>query len=244
MLAGLLSATVVNMGVGGETSTQIAARAGAVPTALSITGATIPTSGSVNVTTDTSGVPSAQGGPISGVLSGVRGTLTYGTPVTFTRQEKGTAVASPDGSIFTPDAGSALAWNRQIIWAGRNNYSDPTTVKADVAAIIAAGQTGKAIVLGVLNSSAGGTGTPEHDTIVTLNNDLAALYGAQFIDIRAYLIAHGLSDAGITPTGQDTTDIANDIVPTSLRFDTIHLVAAGYTVVAHQIQAKIAALGW
>ena len=126
-----------------------------------------------------------------------------------------------------------------IIWAGRNNYTDPTTVKADVAAMVAALTTNNYIILGVINGEYGSehSGQSGYSTIVQLNTDLASIYGTHFIDIRSYLVS--LYDSGIA---QDVTDHTNDIPPSSLRYDNIHLTAAGYAAVAEKIYENISLL--
>ena len=133
-----------------------------------------------------------------------------------------------------------------IIWAGRNNYSSPTTVKADIATMVAAlTSVGNSnyIVLSVLNGPGEPSGNANYTTITQLNTDLAAVYGSHYLDVRTYLITNGLSDAGITPTAQDTTDINNDVPPTSLRADSIvHLNTAGYVVVAKYVFQNISLL--
>jgi lysophospholipase L1-like esterase len=42
---------------------------------------------------------------------------------------------------------------------------------------------------------------------------------------------------------QDVTDHSNDVPPTSLRFDTLHLNDAGYQAVAAKVYQSIALLG-
>lgn len=228
-------------GVGGETSTQIAARAGAVPTTITLTGNSLPSAGTVAGTTST-GVPSAQGGALGATVAGMPVTLTYSSGQVAQRREAAaspTPVPAGTGVVF--DAAGALAWWRQIIWIGRNDYPR-TSVPAQVAAIIAQGKTGKYLVLSVLNSA--GDNAQGYADVLACNATLAATYGARYLDVRTYLVQHGLADAGITPTTQDLADIANDLIPTSLRADAVHLLAAGYTIVAQQVKAKLQALGW
>ncbi|MFF8186599.1 hypothetical protein ACF044_05005 [Microbacterium sp. NPDC016588] len=70
---------------------------------------------------------------------------------------------------------------------------------------------------------------------------------SDWYDLRRWVIRHGLSSAAITPTAQDTADIGNDIIPTSLRFsatDYTHLNAAGRQAEARQISAVTTARGW
>ena len=124
-----------------------------------------------------------------------------------------------------------------IIWAGRNNYTDPTTVKADIAAMVAALGHENYIILGVLNGDYGGyeiLGGGGYIQITQLNSDLSTIYGSHFIDIRAYLVSQ--YDSG---SPQDVTDHTNDTVPTSLRSDAIHLNTAGYLKVAQKIYDNI-----
>jgi lysophospholipase L1-like esterase len=73
---------------------------------------------------------------------------------------------------------------------------------------------------------------------------LQAAFGDCFLDVRKYLVNYGLVDAGITPTSQDLTDIAADVIPSSLRSDSTHFTAAGYTLVANFVSRAIRAKGW
>ena len=74
---------------------------------------------------------------------------------------------------------------------------------------------------------------------MAINATLASLYGARYVDLMAALLGAGNGST------QDNTDIANGLIPTSLRADRVHLNAAGYGVVANAVWAKGAAtLGW
>lgn len=123
-----------------------------------------------------------------------------------------------------------------VIWAGRNNFSAPTTVKADIAAMIAALGHTRYIVLSVLNGefAAEYSGQADYLTITALNRDLAALYPNNYIDIRSLLVAQYDPAAA-----QDVTDFGRDIVPASLRIDAIHLTPRGYNFVAEQVKGFI-----
>lgn len=126
------------------------------------------------------------------------------------------------------------------LWAGRNNYGDPATVKADIAAMIAALPHDRYLVGSILNGNylpGEGLGGSNYSTITGLNAGLAALYGPRFVDIRGALInaADPVADAG---------DVLADIVPASLRTDNIHLNDAGYAVVAAAFKAANDAMGW
>lgn len=126
-----------------------------------------------------------------------------------------------------------------IIWAGRNNFTSPVTVKADIAAMVAALGHQRYLVLSVLNGDFANeySGQADYATLTTLNADLAAIYGTHFIDVRAYLVS--LYDPNNT---QDVIDHGHDIPPSSLRFDSIHLNNAGYQAVADKVYQSVGVL--
>lgn len=136
------------------------------------------------------------------------------------------------------------------IWAGRNNLTNPATqlqadtAKQHIADMVAGLGHGNFLVLGVTNQDVAGERLGEADLAIInqLNADLATAYGSKFLDVRRELIDNGLAIAGITPTAQDNTDIANDVIPTSLRSDVLHLNTAGYGVVASLVNTKLGAL--
>ena len=124
-----------------------------------------------------------------------------------------------------------------IIWAGRNDYSVPATVKANIAAMVAALGHNRYIILSVLNGTAEPSGNPNYDTLIQLNTDLAALYPNNYVDIRAYLVSQ--YDPG---NPQDVIDFGNDVPPSSLRSDTLHLNTAGYLKVAERLNTALLAM--
>lgn len=135
-----------------------------------------------------------------------------------------------------------LAPATTIIWAGRNNYTAPTTVKADIAAMIATLTHTRYLVLSVINGDYANEyiGQADYTTLTTLNADLAALYGTRFVDVRTPLVAAG-APGGSSPSA---TDYAHDVPPTGIRFDNIHLLDAGYAIVAATVYAVLLANGW
>lgn len=129
-----------------------------------------------------------------------------------------------------------------IIWAGTNDNNVPDTIKTNIATMVAALTSPKRfLVIGLPGNSSQGIGTADYTRIMQLNADLVALYPNNFFDVHTYLIQHGLEDAGITPTAQDLTDITNDVVPSSLRIDGVHLTNAGYIIVSQQINNFVTA---
>ena len=130
-----------------------------------------------------------------------------------------------------------------VFWYGGNNQTDAETIKADLARSIASLAPGsdRFLVLGVVNQAAPAErrGGADYATIVRLNEELAAQYGERFFDIRAFLV--GLADPA---NPADVIDRQDDVPPTSLRADGVHLNVAGSTAVARKVLELIAAKGW
>ena len=122
-----------------------------------------------------------------------------------------------------------------IIWAGRNNYWSQEVVLADIASMVYQLPSPRHfLVLSVLNASYEGIGTTGYNEVIALNQALQAAYPNNYLEIRSLLVAQ------YDPTsGQDISDHAMDVPPTSLRFDNLHLNAAGYTFVAGAVSRAI-----
>lgn len=91
------------------------------------------------------------------------------------------------------------------------------------------------LVLSIPNSDSSGEwkGGASYPTLMQLNADLAATYGARFLDVRAYLVS--LYNPSIP---QDVIDFSHDVPPSSLRVDNTHFNAAGYQAIANYIYAN------
>lgn len=117
-------------------------------------------------------------------------------------------------------------YRKTYIWAGENDMSapnwDPSLILTNTAAIVANCVPGNFRVFQMLPKSltstffTGGTDRVKMDL---LNTELAAVYGSAFIWTLAAL------QAGGNGSTQDNADIANGVVPTSLRqaSDGIHM---------------------
>lgn len=257
--------TVHNAGVGGEPSQGIAARTGALPYLLLPAGGAIPASGPVTVTISEPAAtwPLLQGDGIPGdvmrgTLAGVTGVLSLTQPsgpsyshladdvYTFTRDVAGSAVPVTRPAPFRTLFSEAHRKDILAVWAGRNNWSTMSRVLADVRAMTRhlTAAMARFVVLGVTNGRLEPTGSAAYNGILALNAALAEEYGRRFIDVRAYLLAYGLADAGITPTTGDLADIAAGIIPNSLRTDSVHLTEAGKVVVANLVSSRLLELGF
>jgi hypothetical protein len=131
--------------------------------------------------------------------------------------------------------------NEVFIWAGRNNYASPETVKSDIATMVAAVTSGRYAVLSIFNGNTGTEllGGNSYNIIAQLNADLSALYGDNFIDLRSYIVSQYNPDQV-----QDVSDFANDLPPTSLRTDYLHLNQYGNHIAAKYLWTWMLERGW
>jgi len=130
-----------------------------------------------------------------------------------------------------------------VFWYGGNNQNQPEAIKADLARSVASLAPGneRFVVLPVLNQAAPWErrGTPTYQTIIELNQELAALYPDNFLDIRSHLV--GLYNRN---SPADVADFQDDVVPTSLRADGVHLNHEGALAVARRLLEFIVSRGW
>ena len=125
-----------------------------------------------------------------------------------------------------------------VIWAGRNDdLGDVETTIHNVSQMIGSLAPGsRYLVLGVINGDIvrERRGGDHYAKIGILNAALQRLSGSHFIAIREILIAHA-----------DATDLADieavedDVVPSSLRSDHLHLNDEGVAIVAYAIVSAI-----
>jgi lysophospholipase L1-like esterase len=122
-----------------------------------------------------------------------------------------------------------------IIWAGINNYTSGSTVISDIAVMVASlAEPKRYVVMSLLTGTNQLSGSTDYTQVMTINNALAAAYPDNFLDIRGYLVSQ--YDSGVP---QDVTDHGHDIVPSTLRFDFIHLNPTGYLLVAQSVQERL-----
>lgn len=244
VLGSITSIPTVNQGVSGQTSSEIAARAGALDVVITVSSNTIPaTVQSVPLSSVNQSPLSSQGpqsstgsiGDVSGVLSRT-GVDTY----EFARDSDGDAIDTTGGVIFRPDLDG---YEDRIIsiWVGRNNALDTDAVLSDIAALVdgITSYVKRFVVMTVVNTSSETLGTTNHTSITLLNDQIMSLYPDNHIDIRAFLVnSYDPSDA------QDVIDYADAITPSTLRSDTVHLTAEGYALVADQVKNFLTNKGW
>jgi hypothetical protein len=112
-----------------------------------------------------------------------------------------------------------------ISFGGRNGGNLDTQTRLMLAQMDAPRQ---AILMAPLYRTGGGADDATLSTIATE-------YGVQYVNLYGYILANGLKDEGLTPTSQDSADIAAGNLPTSLFVDGIHPTAAGQRVIARRL---------
>ncbi len=188
---------------------------------------------------------------IRGTLGSVRGTLNR----TATLVGGSYTDASTETYTFTPDDGETLPAKvpagsvfvadyeqddrTHVFWLFRNNYTDPNYLDILDACIRRIGH-GRYVIMPVINGDNAGernssVDPTNYNTIRAIEDALTNRYAGRVLNIRRLLIDKGLTALSITPTAQDTTDIADDTVPDSLRQDGIHLIDAAYEFVADEV---------
>lgn len=248
------AANVQSIGKGGQTSPQIAARQGGRPVLLTISGGILSASGAVSVTPDSNlFYMNASSGTWSqtGTVAGVAGTLTLvktsGTyAYTFTRSASGTQVAVPNATPFL----TGFAWRNHLmtICIGRNDFtsSTPAEIVERIRGIIEWNRRDPSshLVLSIPPSTSDTPGSSTRIALDAANAAIKAAFPRQWVDWAGYLTsAVTLQQAGVTPTSQDTTDIANGIVPASFRGDALHYNGLAYDMVNPLIVRELVARG-
>jgi lysophospholipase L1-like esterase len=233
---------VLNMGIGGQTSTSIAARMNAIPTVLSVSGAALPPAGPVVVTQRSVTPITDQGDNVfEGTLCGISGMLAASRDdqgvyhYSFERSTSGAIVPCPDGSIFEFAIPDLLRGRTAWLWLGRNGADPGRTVIADVAEAVESLGHDRYLVGGIITGAADGNAGVAY--IKNLNQQLASIYGERFVDLQAELFQWAASE-------EDNADVSKGITPRSQRNDDLHLNAAGYFNVAWAFAQKTIALGF
>jgi lysophospholipase L1-like esterase/uncharacterized protein YraI len=237
---------IANEGIGGQTSTSIAARMNAVPVLLTLAGDAIPASGPVAVE-DRSVLPvTNQGGStLEGNLCGIDGTLTVAAkvpptdpvpPYVFTREAPGSETACPADSRFVPADAVAYRNRTAWLWLGRNGAAKGHKIQDDIAAAVKSLGHERYLVGSILTARLDVGGGEKR--IFETNAILKRQYGSRYVDALGALVAAADGSA------EDQADAALGLVPRSLLSDSIHLNRKGYGIVAKAFTDAMAANGF
>lgn len=235
-----------NLGRSGQLSAEIVARQGGVPAILTVTGNSIPASGSIAVTSRSVDIfkyggsvnGSATFNSQTGTLAGVHGTYANDGAGnhTFTRNDAGSATPVPIGSEFIPDIAVSAAPAVNFLCAGTN---DPvgTSIDAILFNTLAARQYTEAngglmMVASVIGRLRGSPDDTDQSDIILLNQKLKAAHGRYYLDFLTPPTTAEMTAVGYTPTSTDTADIAAGYWPTGLYdgTDNVHFQRLGQKI--------------
>lgn len=262
VLYGLLDGRkVINCGVGGENTVNIASRQGGLPNIVKpftipanaskaevkltniyggSTGILLQGGSALDPTTDQY-VMTAQINPCS--INGVEGTLTYENgKYYFSRSENGESVIVSRPTPLITYAMKSMRDNINIIWIGTNGgFTTSAELIECIEAMIdyMSPVNKKYIVIGIHHLVSTVT-----ETFETIEKNMAMHFGRHYINERKYMIEYGLSDAGITPTSEDTTAISQGKIPPSLLYNDVHYNDKGYNIIATLASERGKELGY
>ena len=262
VLYGLLDGReVINCGVGGENTINIASRQGGLPNIVKPF--TIPANASkvevklTNIYGGSTGillqgasaldpttgqyVMTAQINPCS--INGVEGTLTYENgKYYFSRSENGESVIVSRPTPLITYAMKSMRDNINIIWIGTTGgFTTSAELIECVEAMIdyMSPINKKYIVIGIHHLV-----STVAEMFETIEKNMAMHFGRRYINQREYMIEYGLSDAGITPTNEDTAAISQGKIPPSLLYDDVHYNDKGYNIIANLVVERGKELGY
>jgi lysophospholipase L1-like esterase len=240
--------SVNNFGVGGETTQAIAGRQGGIP--LYVSPFTIPAdTTATQITLNSWGGNSVTLNDVVGVnpctIADIQGTISLsGGNFYFARSTAGTAKTITNPTTIVTNAMKVKNKNDSIIiWIGTNGSWWDTDQETSSRWLCQQIQN-MIDYSGCKNYLVIGMTTQPDATQTVIDKWMTRSFGGKFIKLRNYLVNYGLSDAGITPTAQDNTDISAGVVPTSLRVDGTHYNASGYTVIGNLIYKRGHELGY
>jgi lysophospholipase L1-like esterase len=147
-------------------------------------------------------------------ITGYNGKLLAETPVKFA----GCDIKSKITVIFVGQNGPGLAERLSIIDSMISKIND------------------KYIIMGLSSGSSASRADEEAQML--------SKYGVHYFNTRYMLSKYGMNIMNLTPTSSDTIEMNNGEVPSSLRSDSIHLNANGYTALGKMIAQKIRACGY
>jgi len=270
LLGFLPTERVINQyGIGGQTSTQIATRFGAIPCYVTATGGAFSTVGVPVTLSNMSSyflrtAADNTSRYASGTLLTTQGNVAVKQRCIIFRSATGTAPSqvevdtialaanyfganatiAPD-SIFIPDAGLNAVDDINTFWMGRNDPDKTKILASIVACVNYLANPKRFLVFGVLPNNLETTGTPARAEVDAHNTSLKNLYPDNYIQMTPPTTEE-MAFIKYTPTSDDLTDIANGIFPRGMKptGDITHLNGIGYKIIALREYRKFVQFGW
>lgn len=231
------NAKIYNGGVGGDRPSQVVFRSGAdcfyIPANVNPSNPFTPTTPDGLCEAPYNIPPFTNSTSFNVIVEGVTYTATKDTSETLHISGLNTTKTYPRSVRIA----ETIKGDVTIIWCGTNGSRLYDAIYPKVDAIISSLENNNYIVIGILADT---------DSVEGANASLQERYGAHFLDLKPLIVNYGLAMAGITPTTQDNTDIANGDVPTSLMASgsRLHFNSTGYTVIGNFIVDKLRGMGY
>jgi Ca2+-binding RTX toxin-like protein len=201
---------VVNRGVGGQRSVEIAGRQGGIVATCRVNGDRIPASGAVAITQLSATIARGMTNGLAVTIAGVPGILkpvgssASPTGYEFVRSAAGNAVAAAGGQVITPvttDVENGVVYDlnsdHSIFWLGRNGIGSSSETDVSIYQKMVAKKTGpnKPVLIlpgfnGGYNSETGGnpntqtTPSSGYNAILNRNATVAAVLPQYWYDVR------------------------------------------------------------
>lgn len=231
-----------NAGVGGETSSTIAARMGAIPVVIP--------AGAINGTYATDALKDQWGNPVQPLKNDTSDTKGTVNPVLINGEEATITInTSTNEYTISGYSGDASAVPVEMTFHGQELTGAIT--------VICAGQNDTGIALeqvmaridSMIDHCAGEwlvLGRPTGDAESRASEEAAMLnkYGGRYLNSRHVVSQYGMTIMELTPTSADTAAIEAGAIPPSLLYDTVHLNESGYRAWGKFIAMRIRALGF
>ena len=258
-----VSIPVVNMGAGAEDTNTILGRCGVVPyvTAadMTIPAGTEPVEIKLASQNGKSVTPLTGGsvGVNNVTINGIEGVLSlssetgYGytrSTYYFTRTAAGSETLVPAGTVITTAATDMYKDYIHVVCIGTyGGYDNVNDLVAQTKALVArqTKNSDRYIVLGLCSSN-GYWNYGATLNLDTVDTAMMQAFGNHYINVRKYLCEDGMTDAGLTPTKQDTEDIKYGIVPTSFRSASgdAELNGKAYQLIGKLVYDRMNSLGY
>ena len=233
---------VKNAGVGGETSSTIAARMGAIPVIIP--------AGDINGTYATDAFKDQWGNPVQPLKQDSTDYKKTVNPIVINGEEASLAInTSTNEYTISGYSGDAPAVPVEMTFYGQD--------LTGIITVICVGQNDTGIALeqimaridSMIDHCAGEwlvLGRPTGDAESRATEEAAMLnkYGGRYLNSRHLVSQYGMTIMGLTPTSADETAIASGEIPPSLRYDTVHLNENGYRAWGKFIAMRIRTLGF
>ncbi len=255
-----VSIPVVNMGSGKESCATVLGRSGvspyvvgdyfeipAEPEAVAITiksesGETVAplTAGNVGVN------------PVT--INGVEGTVTLvsedqgGNAYHFTRSQAGDPIAVEPGTQIATAAAGQYRDYVHVVWIGTyDNVNKPENLVASVKQMLSrqAQNPDRYLVLGPCTVKGSWSGVSAN-TMNAIDSAMLQEFGNHYINVRKYLMSDGMTDAGLTVSREEKTQIQQGQVPASFRSNTngADLSGTAYKLIGKLVYDRMESLGY